>query len=877
MKSISEISNRFSSILTDSITKELSTWLRKQMEYHGGDDWWHKKIRAVLSSDLTMRFDKGAYTSLEDFDLYALLLIFHRNYRFLERPCSLPKNKRRLVQDMLDVRNRCTGHRPASEYEPEILESYIDTSLDFCQLVNISNSTSEELTLLRNLLSETKSFSHDIPRQIYNKNKSLEEKFSNVSLTQSQNEAVEKIDNFLKNRNKQCFILKGYAGTGKTFLIGGIIRYLRELKILPVLLAPTGRAARVINEAHNEKATTIHKHIYKLDSVLEYREIESNGSVTFKFYFGLKGNQTDHDSVFIVDESSMIADVHSEAEFMHFGSGRLLKDLIEYIDFDANDHLKKVIFVGDNAQLEPVDMSFSPALNRNYLLKNCRITAEEYELTDVVRQKRDSSILKNATAIRRLLQTKQFTDFKFHTDNNEVKQLSPTEFFDEYLRFVEYKPKAQVILITYTNKAVSDINTRLREIFFPGIRSITVGDLIMVQKNNYNYSIELYNGQIGRVAESAPECEMRKVFINTGLDENGKRKTEPITLLFRDVTLLFKNERGTMQDVTCKIFENILNCTDTKTTSKLSKALYVDFRNRKSGLKPGTKLFSDELKIDPWFNALHVRYSYAVTCHKAQGGEWPVVFVDFDGQNKLHTSALRWSYTAITRAREKLFAVNVLQHNLIPSNIQQDPMADKIKKESVYKTHDSEDSEPAFLSIENQTIKNMFHVIKEVLPPNFSLYALKKSTHQVRWNFRSNAVEGHFIVYYNKKLQISKVTTDNNMPDALRPHLYSLVGKKLDFSINASEPNDVLSQVPDNMKKAVQEILNRCRQNNVACTMEKKLSQWSIRLLISKQADWISLDMIFNNKGQCSSLRTPGMSNLEFKEWVLNLLEIINE
>jgi ATP-dependent exoDNAse (exonuclease V) alpha subunit len=198
-------------------------------------------------------------------------------------------------------------------------------------------------------------------------NKSLSNYFQKYNLTNSQSELVNRLEAFIDapNSSQNIFLLKGYAGTGKTFITKGLTEYLKEIRRTFILAAPTGKAAKVIANKTQNEAYTIHKTIYSTNDVKEYKENENDK--TFKFYFDLRVNDYPNNTIYIIDEASMISNVYGEPEFFRFGSGFLLQDLLKYINIDCNDHNKKIIFIGDNAQLPPIGMNFSPALDVQYL------------------------------------------------------------------------------------------------------------------------------------------------------------------------------------------------------------------------------------------------------------------------------------------------------------------------------------------------------------------------------------------------------------------------------------------------------------------------------------------------------------------------------
>lgn len=232
--------------------------------------------------------------------------------------------------------------------------------------------------------------------------------YAEYKLTEEQEQLVDRLDYFLSDKTRQVFLLKGYAGTGKTFITKGLTEYFTSIGRNYILAAPTGKAAKVIAQNTKSRACTLHKTVYSFKDIVEYKVADTDGTQTYKFYYELRGNDNSADTVYIIDEASMIADIYQEAEFMRFGSGFLLQDFLEYANLDHNDHNKKIIFIGDDAQLSPVGMNFSPALNANYLLEKYNLNSTWFELTKVVRQEKESGIIQNSTSIRESIATKTF-------------------------------------------------------------------------------------------------------------------------------------------------------------------------------------------------------------------------------------------------------------------------------------------------------------------------------------------------------------------------------------------------------------------------------------------------------------------------------------
>ncbi|MDP9076106.1 MAG: AAA family ATPase [Bacteroidota bacterium] len=293
----------------------------------------------------------------------------------------------------------------------------------------------------------------------------LQEFFATYTLTTGQSSLVDELDMFLTD-SSTCFLLKGYAGTGKTFLMKGLSDFLTFNKRSFRIAAPTGRAAKVISQKTKHKAYTIHKTIYSSKDIKEFKVKDEEGTETFKFYYDLKNNGDPSNTIYIIDESSMLSNVYSEGEFFRFGTGYLLKDLITYINADNNDHHKKIIFIGDDAQLPPVNMNFSPALDSKYLRENCNIESKEFELTDVVRQKANSGILFNATRIRQSLKANLFNQLDIETKFEDIDQTKQEDLLAKYLLACNNIIDDETIIIAHSNSSVKEYNDFVRNHFF---------------------------------------------------------------------------------------------------------------------------------------------------------------------------------------------------------------------------------------------------------------------------------------------------------------------------------------------------------------------------------------------------------------------------
>jgi exodeoxyribonuclease-5 len=451
--------------------------------------------------------------------------------------------------------------------------------------------------------------------------------------TASQQVAIEQFAEYFCDTANYCvFLLTGYAGTGKTTIISSVIKVLKIMGINTILLAPTGRAAKVLANYSGHKATTIHKCIYRKQST---NSLEGNFRLNFNAY---------KDTVFIVDEASMLG--NNDRSNSTFGSGRLLDDLLNFVFSGSNCRL---ILIGDDAQLPPIGTPLSPALNLKYLQTlDMRVYAEN--LTDVVRQSLDSGILFNATLIRNIitstteyelpkLQLSQFVDIQYITGENIIEEIESC-----YSKF----GIDEVKIVCKTNKGTNIYNQGIRNRILWREKEISSGDLLLVVKNNYSWLPE--NCDIDFIA-NGDSIEIIKIY----------RKQELYGHRYADVLVRFVDLPEF--EIEVKILIDTLTSSAPAMDANYYKELYNQLYAEYSYLNEKKKI-TDAIFSDPFFNALQVKFAYAVTCHKAQGGQWRCVFLDHEWlmldnfTNDIKYEFLRWLYTAITRASEKLYLVN---------------------------------------------------------------------------------------------------------------------------------------------------------------------------------------------------------------------------
>jgi hypothetical protein len=470
------------------------------------------------------------------------------------------------------------------------------------------------------------------------------------ALTRSQQAALAAVREFLSG-NSACFILKGSAGTGKTTLIASLMANLSEARRICLPLAPTGRAARILGAKTDATAGTVHGAIYALDDVRVFEDAQGSNDPGIRFVYPLKTDDP-LDTVFIVDESSMVGDKEYEADLLQFGSGRLLADLIEFARLGRHGRSAgrgaRIIFVGDPAQLPPVGDNHSPAMSVEYLMQHFGLPSEGHELTEVMRQSAGSAILDRATVLRDSIARRDFNSFELAEAKNEIIHLSVIDAADLVVTAIQGKSSAA--LITYTNAMALELNRIVRGRLW-GNEALPpqVGDVLLINKNAP--LAHLMNGDLVKILKVEDVLETRSVFIR-GIDH-------PVPLTFRRLTVAYRDGRGEVIEIEAMVLENLLESKARELAPVEVRALLVDFRQRHPQLRAGTAEFRAAIRQDPYFNAVQVKYGYALTCHKAQGGEWDTVVVNFSdfGSDQRTEQFFRWAYTAITRARKNLALV----------------------------------------------------------------------------------------------------------------------------------------------------------------------------------------------------------------------------
>tara|TARA_R110002049_G_scaffold309155_1_gene517704 strand:+ start:20596 stop:22023 length:1428 start_codon:yes stop_codon:yes gene_type:complete len=447
--------------------------------------------------------------------------------------------------------------------------------------------------------------------------------------TLKQNIVLQQISEFIFNKSTNAlYMLKGYAGTGKTTIVGTIVNNLWKAKMSAVLMAPTGRAAKVISNYSGKEAFTIHKKIY-------FPKKEKGGGIRFV----LQPNKHKN-TIFIVDEASMIPDTPGDSKL--FENGSLLDDLMQYV---YSGHQCKLLLIGDTAQLPPVKLDISPALDENLLALNFNKEVTKMELDEVMRQDQDSGILINATSLRQSLSDEFYEAFKFDLKGFKdiVRLIDGYEIMDAINDAYSNLGNEETAIIVRSNKRANMYNQQIRSRILFNENELTAGDYLMVVKNNYFWikpTTEagfIANGDIIEVLEI---FSIKALYGFRFAEVKIRMVDYPNMQPFETVLLLDTIDAETPS----------LSYED---SNRLYQEVMKDYESETSKYKKFLKV-----KNNNFFNALQVKFSYAITCHKSQGGQWNTVFVEQPYlPNGVDKDYMRWLYTAVTRAKEKLYLI----------------------------------------------------------------------------------------------------------------------------------------------------------------------------------------------------------------------------
>jgi len=426
---------------------------------------------------------------------------------------------------------------------------------------------------------------------------------------------------------RRIFLLNGYAGTGKTTIIAALVAALNDLGLKTILLAPTGRAAKVLSRYAGKEAHTIHKRIYRERSTTGYES-----------HFSLDYNK-ERGAIFIVDEASMLS-AHT-TEGATFGSGNLLEDLVAYVRSGKECRL---MLVGDDAQLPPVGDDYSPALQPSELLPYGDV--EYATMDEVVRQSKDSGILFNATMLRVMLENRIYEIPHFDMSRPDFQRVKGSELLETLQDCYDRYGRDETIVITRSNKRANRYNEGIRRYNLSAEEEIESGDMLMIVKNNYHYAERDEQSPMSFVA-NGDVVRLKRI----------RRFEEFYGFRFIDAVVEFPDYDDYQMEA--KVMLDTLASESPSLTRDQSHQLFLEVEKDYEDIKAKAKRYR-AIRENPHFNAMQVKFAYAVTCHKAQGGHWKAVFVYrcLFGDETMSKDVLRWLYTAITRATEHVYLVN---------------------------------------------------------------------------------------------------------------------------------------------------------------------------------------------------------------------------
>ncbi|WP_121965340.1 ATP-dependent RecD-like DNA helicase [Myroides sp. N17-2] len=466
-----------------------------------------------------------------------------------------------------------------------------------------------------------------IDQQFY---KLLRQKFP-YELTLKQDIFLQKIADFVTNDSQdELFVLKGYAGTGKTTLLSTVVNELRSVNKFSIMLAPTGRAAKVISNYSNRSAFTIHKNIY-------YPKPSKAGGT---FQYTMRNNRN-RNTIFIVDEASMIGDA-SAGDTSMYPHGSLLDDLVYYVYSGFNC---KLILIGDTAQLPPVNMTISPALDIDQLRFNYNMDVQHIELDEVMRQEEDSGILYNATELRLAIGSYFADTFQFQLKGFKdiIRLVDGYDIQDAIYSSYSNSGPEETTFIVRSNKRANAYNQQIRMRILDKDSEISAGDLLMVVKNNYFW---LKDSPVTDFIANGDIIEVLQIY----------RTIELYSYRFASVRIRMIDYPDMAPFDTMIILDTLTSESPALTYDQMNKLyneVLLDYEDEITKYKKMQKLKENE-----YFNALQVKFSYAITCHKSQGGQWETVFIEQpylpDG---ITEDYVKWLYTAMTRAKDKLYLI----------------------------------------------------------------------------------------------------------------------------------------------------------------------------------------------------------------------------
>lgn len=574
----------------------------------------------------------------------------------------------------------------------------------------------------------------------------LMDEFVGSHLTSSQQKLVAEIEDFLHNDSEHVFILKGYTGTGKELILRGVVTYLNKIGRSLSLSAPTAKASfwldKMVGNYKTRIHSTIHSMIYRFDEKKE--SLNNNLLNKSRCVFRLRTNEDSLDHVYLISESSILSDVKPNGEYLQYGSGKLLQDLMEYIHPNKKLCSRKVIFIGDDTQLPPVTLKASPALTEKYFkdLYGEEFSVRVFQLTDVVVSQLKNLIVKNAIQIRQELERNRYTRLTLESDTSTMIPLEEEDLVAKYLDTFKNAKDDKPIILVSKNEFSKRYNSLIRKSLFSDKITVQPSDWIMFTENRMIDHYRVFNGGFAKILK-VMHCEQTSV----------KSKDGTRNLRLRHVELEFINEQGEKVLAECPLLEDILDAS--------------------GSIKPNEDWIEYLINNPMYTDAIYAQYGYSTTVHKAQGATWSTVFLDTKFyQNRKTRLAFTWLYTGITRARERLYFLNWsdIGPNLagrIPSLSQSDsveiedllPSQDGlVEKDETPNSSDNMLQQVEYPAEYQEFLQNLAQEIADALSElDITIKKIEHKYYRVRYTFtRGNSVATVDAVY-NKKKEISSI------------------------------------------------------------------------------------------------------------------------
>lgn len=457
----------------------------------------------------------------------------------------------------------------------------------------------------------------------WNMERYFRDEFIGYNLTASQRELVTQLEEFLKNDSEHVFILKGYAATGKELILKGLENYLSKIKRGMSLATPTNKTAFWLDQSVDRHVSTIHSMIYEYMETKESKDGQPREAS--KFIYRLRGNLDSIDHVYVIGESGLLNDEISDCKYLCYGTGKLLEDLMNFIDPNVTGCRRKVIFIGDDTQMSPVISALEPSYFR--AMYGDAFPVRIFQLTDEVDKQLKNLILNNAVQIRHAIEKERYNRLVFEQDTSTMIELDESQFLPTYVKAYQAVEDNKPIIVASMNQTAKLYNAQIREQLFPVKTSVQPGDWIMFTKNVWIEDYRAFNGEFAKVlAVKGSE--------NKYIDFAGRSRE----LRFRYVDIEITNRYGEKKKLSCKLFENLLDASGS--------------------------VLSDDEWLEPLINTfyypvVYAQYGYAITVHKAQGGVWNTVFFDTEFYQNIKTKAgFKWLYTGLTLAKDRLYFTN---------------------------------------------------------------------------------------------------------------------------------------------------------------------------------------------------------------------------